>query len=280
MTDFTTFLDQIPGVSAAPKDTERGVVEILGFAIIFAAIIIGVILVYTNGLGALFQVQYGMQANAGEQVMVAMAENIDSVVEQKAPKKQIELNLQAVSFGTLATSNYEVEVTDASDTTVGYTEFESQELQYRPENKLEYEVPETTFNYMAGAVIRQDDEHQYMVSEPPFTFTDTDAHLSLVELNGATASGGGSHASVLMSQTDHQMVNTPTSGDATVRIKIQTSRLKAQAWNQYFQQYVNDPGVDMVEKPQNSPISGVVAYEYTGESVVVQKTGIDVEVND
>jgi len=127
---------------------------------------------------------------------------------------------------------------------------------------------------MAGAVIRQDDEHQYMVSEPPFTFTDTDAHLSLVELNGATASGGGSHASVLMSQTDHQMVNTPTSGDATVRIKIQTSRLKAQAWNQYFQQYVNDPGVDMVEKPQNSPISGSLHTNTLESRLSCRKPGL------
>lgn len=244
----------------APRDRERAVSDLVGFAGVFGIVIISIALVFTLGVGALEDVQRSEGVENVERAFDIVADNIADIHRNGAPARSTELDLEV---GQLSLSGSVRMRINSSRTPNG------SEVIVTP---VAYTSDRNGFYYTSGAVIRTTRGASVMVREPPFRFSEERVVISFVDTtrSGGTTSISGSSFRLRARRGVVPIDPIRQTGGVTLNLTVTSPRYSA--WQQYFERDVgcSDVSVD----PQND----TVVCRYTTESLYVRATGIEVSL--
>lgn len=201
---------------------DRAVSEVLGFILVFAVIVSSIGIVYGLGFPAVDEYRYGEQSNSAERAFEALAVGIDDLQRDRGPNRAMDINLgdRSLSIDHGPTLNVTAggEHATASGTLV-YGDGEQTEIAYA-----------------SGAVIREDDV-SYVVREPRFRCADEHAMVSLVSLDGPSASISTPESiRIVAEQQNVREDRLAIDADGDVNVTIEDPRYE-DAWERYFEDH-------------------------------------------
>ena len=206
-------------------ESSRGQSELIGFIMIFSAVIMAIAVLGVAGFGTIDVGQdYQRSANA-ERAVTALGENIDDLTRQGVPSRSTEIGLADASLAAGEATNITITVGDNS--TAPTANISVTPIEYRTGG-------ETTISYVGGAVIRQDGEHAVMLREPGFVLTEELLLLPVVETTPDEVVRVGGTSSVQV-ETDRQGKNAVVNQRGFAEtVTIEISSPQADVWLEYF----------------------------------------------
>lgn len=138
---------------------DRGVSEVISFALVFSLIVATVALVYVSGIGGLEATRSGEQVNNAERAFDVLADNIKDIHREGAPSRATEIKLSdaQMEFGDQVRFNVTIRNKLAPNASV---------ITYRP---ITYSADSgTRLVYANGALFREDRGGTVMNREPSF----------------------------------------------------------------------------------------------------------------
>lgn len=208
--------------------TERGQAELVGYALVFSAIVLTVGLVTVGGQAGLVELRDSQRTAGMETGFSVLATNVDDVVRGGVPSRATELKL---SGGSLSMGE-PVTVTVES----GGQEFETS---LRP---VVYEAPNgARLVYTTGAVIVSgEDGGAAMVREPQLLLDPSRTIIPVINTSfdrqqrgtGAGSIGGESRV-LVRTERNAPVPTTSTNTDVDLTITIDSAR--ASAWEPYLE---------------------------------------------
>jgi len=241
---------------------ERSQAEVVGYVLVFSAVVLTVGLVTMSGQAGLVELRDSQRTAGVESGFSALATNTDDVVRGGVPSRGTELGLASgtISFGEPVTVT--VEATN-SDTMV------SESL--RP---VVYEAPSgARLVYANGAVIaRGEGGGTAMLRQPRLLLSSS---RTIVPIVTTTQSGDGpgsiSGESRIIVRTQRTDISEVTQIDGEIRITVESPR--ASVWKQYLEA---ESDVDGDCGPVNDG-SVSCTYDTAQASVVVAPVGVSFE---
>jgi hypothetical protein len=270
--------------AAGRTAADRGVSEVISFALVFSLIAATVALVYVSGIGGLEDTRSSEQVNNAERAFDVLADNIGDIHRQAAPSRATEIKVSdaQMEFGDSVRANITIRnMKGTGNTSV---------VEYRP---IVYSAEGgTDLLYSNGALFREDPSGAVLDKNPPFLLThqendpgiDSDDEktliLPVIETRNAGPESTGSQRTVLVRtllatrevtiaeddpgsatfakasdpDTDGDLENNDPDGDNepeyNVTIRIQTSEARQDLWVDYLNGLVD-------EQEANAP-NGVV----------------------
>lgn len=225
-------------------ETDRGQSELLGFLLIFVAVVLTIALVSATGFVAYDNAtEYQRTANA-EQAVATLANDVDDVTGGGAPSRATEIGIADASL------SIETNETDFA------LEVDGEELDLEGENttgSIVYDAGGgTTIAYRSGAVLRQDDGNSVMLRDPDFVVSNETVVLSIDRITGPDSGpvGGTSAVDVRTRDAGTIVVAEDEAVDDNVTIELSTPH--ADAWSRYFEQFEDEGPVTDVGDDGNT----------------------------
>jgi hypothetical protein len=210
-------------------DTDRGVSEVISFALIFSLIAATVALVYVSGIGGLEDTRSSEQVNNAERAFDVLADNIGDIHRQAAPSRATEIKVSdaQMEFGDSVRANITIRnMKGTGNTSV---------VEYRP---IVYSAEGgTDLLYSNGALFREDPSGAVLDKNPPFLLTYDAAAaektliLPVIETRNTGPESTGSQRTVLVrtllatrevtiAQDDPETLRFNTTGDDANEFRI------------------------------------------------------------
>lgn len=221
------------------SDSTRAQSELVGFLLIFSAVILAIVLVTATGFVGFHNAQDYQRTVNAEQAFIALANDVDDVVRGDAPSRSTEIG---ITDATLGLENDTPSIAISIDGTA---------LDLAEGNELGSVVydsgTETSITYQSGAIIRTDDGGSVLVRDPDFVITDEAVILPVVTVFGEDAGmvGGttGVEITALTDGTDVVAEDKPVTDSVTIEV----STTHVDAWARYFEQFERNGPVTEVE---------------------------------
>ncbi|QSG09551.1 DUF7289 family protein [Halapricum desulfuricans] len=207
---------------------ERGMSEVLGFALVFALVVSTTVLVAVVGFDELENTRDQEELNNAERAFDVLADNMADIHADGAPSRATEINLESAQLevGDPVTFN----VTGVNQTGASFVnEFTSEPIVYAS--------GDTKIVYSGGAVFRTTGDGSILITEPPFLIGSRDIVLPVVQLRhrGDTASTSGTTVRVRAEERDRRPVGefrrTPSSFDKVI---INITSPRSDLWADYL----------------------------------------------
>ncbi len=305
MSDRTRYRDEFLSESSEP---DRGVSEVISFALVFSLITASVALVYVSGIGGLEDTRSGEQLNNAERAFDVLADNVGDIYQQGAPSRATEIKLSdaQMQFGDTVRVNITVRnlKRGGNISAVNY-----QPIVYSADS-------DTDLLYSNGALLREDRSGAVMRKNPPFLLTldegpdntagtaddEKSLILPVIQTRNAGPESTGSQRTVLvrtlLATRDVTIAEDDpgelsggnpdgTSGtEYNVTVRIQTSEERSNIWLNHIEDQVTAAGgnfdaragsgaCDIIEV-DGDPATETVECSLAAENVYSTVTRIDV----
>lgn len=241
----------------------RALSETLGFIFAFALVTSSVGIVYTTGVGGLDSAKQYEQVNNAERAFDVLDDNLGDIHRHGAPSRSTEMRLVDARLRLGEPVTISISNTSSPDGGMSVT------VSTRP---IVYSNGDgTQLVYVAGAVIRAEEEGSVMKNEPGFINTPEQSVVPLVVTNPATNVGtveGGTTVRIVGTRATKGIAEQfQTSPDDNVTVTVDSPR--NDAWKRHFE----DRGWHEVSNPNEDEIT----YRFTTERVSVPQTVIEIE---
>lgn len=213
--------------------SERGQAELVGYALVFSAIVLTVVLVTLSGQAGLVELRDAQRTANVDTGFSVLRNNIDDVARGGAPSRATELDL---SGGTLSLGDPVVVSVRATDS--GSEAFE-RSRSLRP---VVYEAPNgAKLIYVSGAVIARGKNGGTVMRREPRLLLDSsqtivpiiNTSLNTDRAPGAVGSVDGESRVLVRTERETRALIASTDQEVEVTITIESSR--ASAWEPYFE---------------------------------------------
>jgi hypothetical protein len=243
---------------SSPLDSScRSQSEVIGFVLVFAAVLAAIGGVSLLGLNALEDMRETTTADNGEFAMQAVAADMEALYYGTATSRTTELTLDSASLQT----------GDATTITVTNLDTSTQLLQesFVP---LVYASDGGDIVYENSVVIREQREGAVALSEPLMSDSSDGTVIPVVDTDAAAGSASGSvQLYARVSGTDHVV---HASGSTTVEVEVDTSSTqRADVWLRLLEH--------RLDSPTCSQSGTVVSCEFATDRLVVSVATLDVE---
>ena len=168
MSDGRVVSDDRAGNDDWAVSDDRAVSEVLGYALIFAIILVSITVVSVSGVGSLQTARDAEQLNNAERAFGVLADNTEDIYKRDAPSRATELSIGPAQLFT--GTNTTIEIRDGGTT---LREFTVTPLVFRTgeDNEIVYE---------AGAVFRTRRDAGRIVRPPPHHWGENRRILTIV----------------------------------------------------------------------------------------------------
>lgn len=246
---------------------DRGVSDLVGFAVIFGVVILSITLIYTVGLTALDDLQHDEAMNNAGRAFDIVAENLADIHQDGAPARSTELQFGGGQVSLTGQAKIELVARGTAGPGVNISS----------STPITYHSRETAFYYVSGAVIRSDRGNSVMVLEPPFRFGADRTVISLVKTRAAgdTDSIGGQGTARLAAK--RQVIGSPArtgtvrNGTNDVTFNVSVTSPGYRAWGRYFEH-------EGLTREEVDAANNTVVYSHTTSELYVRKTTIEVRL--
>lgn len=241
-------------------DNNRGVSEILGFAIIFGIILLSVSLLYLTGLGGLNGYKEEARLSNGQRAMDVVHGNIEDVYLHNAPSRTTEVKLSETQIGMGDPVSVRVNVS-------GSTVYDRA---YKP---IEYRAERGDIVYANGGLYRQERTGDAILeAAPAIQLKDNTARVVLVRTVGTAQVGGSSTLRVVTAQSNQGLANYTDADNTPVEVTIETNEKHARVLRDYY----TEKGWSVGSETNLS--NGVLQIETVKDEVIVRYNTIFVSV--
>jgi hypothetical protein len=249
---------------------EQGQAELVGYALVFSAIILTVGLVTISGQAGLVELRDSQRTANVATGFSVLSKNIDDVVQGDAPSRATELDLSggALSFGDPVTMS--VRATDSG------SELFEQSRTFRP---VVYEAPNgARLVYATGAVIVHGKNGGTVMRREPRLLLDSSrtivpiVNTTLNRERGPRAVASVDGESRVLIRTERERRTQIASTDRDVEVTITIDSPRTSAWESYFERELG-PGDNCIESVDD------ISCTFTTDraSVVEARIGISFE---
>ncbi len=204
---------------------DRAVSDVLGFVLIFALVTATVGVVYTTGLAGLQDARTNERIENAERAFDVLASSVDDEIRRNAPSRATEIRLADARLAYGDPVAFNVTFVDSGDFYTAST---------RP---VVYSADGGRVVYEAGAVVRDQDDGERMVREPPMTFGDAVVvPLVVTRASGPSAVGGSRTVLVRTEAAKRRVFASRTAAPGTdVEVRVNVTSPRAPAWQRYFE---------------------------------------------
>lgn len=250
----------------------RGQSEIIGFVIVFSAILSATLVVGVFGLNALEDVRESTVSNNGEVAMKALGSDLESIYYGSAESRSTELTLDSASLYVGDPTRVEVSVISTDTPSPTVTEdwkWKLQPLVYRSEGASVY--------YENSLVVRQQREGSVAVSDPLFRFDDDRAVIPIVRTNAtanASVSGGTHRIDAFENGTESRTLPAVPSPGYSFDVSIAITDVSGR--EQVWARALNDAYTGTGSSPCTPDVANdEVTCSFTTERVVVSSVTVE-----
>lgn len=251
----------------------RGQSEIIGFVIVFSAILSATLIVSVFGLTALDDVRESTVTNNGEVAMQALGSDLEAIYYGSAESRTTELTLDSASLDVGDPTRIEVSI---ESTDGGSTIDETWKWRLTP---LVYRTESASIYYENSLIIRQQREGSVAVTDSLFRMDDDRAVIPVVRTNATSNKtvSGGTHQIVAYENGTESVVKTdgplPNPADTlAVTITIMDVPGREQVWTRTLNDAYTGTG-----SPPCSPILSDDEVECTFQTDRVLVSNVSVE---
>lgn len=217
----------------------RGQSELLGFLLIFAAVVLTIALVTTTGFVGFENAQNFQRTSSAEGAFTALASNVDDVVHAGAPSRATEIGIVDASL-SLEEEDSSIEIALDGETLDLEENGSTRSIVYDSGT-------DTTITYRSGALIREDDGSSLLFREPDFVITEEEVILPVIRLSSESAGRiGGTSAVDVRTRGDGTAV-LAESKPVTDNVTIVFETPHVDAWKRYFEQFEEEGPVADVD---------------------------------
>lgn len=222
-------------------DTGRAQTDLIGYVILFSALLIGIGVVVGFGITALNEVQSATIADNGEFAMQAVSTDMAALYHGTATVRNTELSLKSASLETGPRTTVNVSADRGSKQV-------SSNATLRP---IVYSNDDVDIAYENTLVIRDQQRGSVAVNDPLVSISDSQTIVPVVETNASIQSVAGGTRQV------HGVVNNSTGvslsrdngNDVVVNITVQTVPDRVDVWERQLNESVGD-----LERPSARPL--------------------------
>lgn len=203
---------------------DRAVSEVLGYVLVIAIVTMMIGTVMTLGVSGLYASQSAEQTNNMERAFDVLADNLQQMSVGRAPSRATEIRLVEghIRYG----EPVQINVTVDGGTAVNHSII-SHPLVYDNEQG-------TTIVYEAGAILRAQQDHVVMLSEPSFLVTEDHMLFPIVRTRAYTGTVDRVDAmETILVRGDGLQTSTERGSGDEVNITVESPR--AEAWESYFE---------------------------------------------
>jgi len=151
---------------------DRGLSEVLGFALVFALVVSTVILVAIIGFGSLEETRDAEELNNAERAFDVLADNMADIYEEGAPSRATEISLQSA----------QLQVGDPIMMNVtAINESGGSEVNQFPIDPIVFKSGDSRVIYAGGATFRTQGGNGLMIGEPPLVNASDNLLLPIVQ---------------------------------------------------------------------------------------------------
>lgn len=207
--------------------TDRGISEVLSYALIFGMIVTAIGIVTVGGLGSLQDARANEQANNADRAYDVLANNMADVYSEGAPSRATEISLgdSQLFYGENTTVSVTVQETGAATPTTH--PYELRPIVFRLDSGTE-------LVYEAGAVVRKEEQGGSVLIEPPFTFAQDNVHLPLVRTTAPSVQAVGSTTVLVRAQSTNRSVLASGIDTDWLVHEIEITSVRSGVWERYF----------------------------------------------
>jgi hypothetical protein len=220
--------------------------ELIGYVLVFSAVVLAVGGIVTFGVSALDQVQSSTVATNGEFAMESVAADIEALYYGTATVRNTELTLETATLETGPPAIVNVTATRGGETVEINREFEP----------LVYSVEDTTIAYENTLVVRDQARGSVAVNDPLMKISDQRAVVPVVETNATSQSVGGGTYRVhsVLNQTTAESLSLsrgPVTQRVHLNVTVQSVPDRIDVWERQLNETVGD-----LTRPSGVPYSG------------------------
>jgi len=222
--------------------SRRGQSELIGYVLVFSAIVLAIGGVVTFGVTALDQVQSSTVADNGEFAMQAVAADLEALYYGTATRRTTELTLDSATLEAGAPTTVNVTAVRGSKTVeIGH--------QFRP---IVYKTDDVTIAYENTLVVRDQARGSVAVNDPLITISKSQSVVPVVETNASVQSVGGGTSEVHAVVANSTAVSM-TRGSDRVRLNVTVHSLpdRIDVWERQLNESVGS-----LDRPSGAPLAG------------------------
>lgn len=252
------------------RPDERGMSEVLGFALVFALVVSVVLLVSVVGFDELEDTRDREELNNAERAFDVLADNMGDIHAEGAPSRATEINLQSAQLQTGDTVSIDIAVVENGNKTM------SASYSVDP---IVFSIDETNIVYSAGAVLRESRDEGLMISDPPIVIDENRIIMSVIQLqnDGDIVSTNGGTVRVRAENVDRRpissLVESPSSKQ---KMMLNITSPRSELWEDYLEsQGTSDDFVKCDSSVGSDKISCTIGSEDFPDHIYVSTTLIN-----
>lgn len=239
----------------------------LGYALVFAAVVASVSLIFTLGVGTLRDLQHGEQMENTERAFDVLATNLADVHREGAPSRATELKTAGGQYGPGEDLTMVVNVTDPGTGTTTSTVVAA--------TPVSYSNRETEIVYTTGGVVRADRGAGLFVRDPPFRFSEERVVIpfvsTYVRTNTTTIGGEGTVLVVGFDRGSSLLATADRTPSQQVTVEMTVTSPRYRAWDRYLER-------EGLTRQSIDAGSETVTYEYTTDTAFLRRTTVAVDL--
>lgn len=249
--------------------TDRGQAELVGYVLVFSAIVLTVGLVTISGQAGLVDLRDSQRTASVETGFSVLADNVDDIVQRGVPSRATELGLAGGSLSL------------GDPVTVTVTHDSAGDIFERSLRPVVYDAPSgTTLVYTTGAVVISGNEGgSVMLREPQLLLGPSRTIVPLVNTSldrqpGRNVSEGVQGDTRVLVRTERIPPTSTASTDRDGDLTITVNSPRASAWRTYLEREI-DP--DTENCPGEDPTSVSCTYTTERTTVILTRVGLTFE---
>lgn len=157
------------------RQDDRGVSDVLAFALIFAVMVASVGIIGVVGFQTVGDVSEEEQLRSAELSMAELSDQLSGIADHEAPVRASELRTGGATVSITDDFSIHVTVQNGANEALWNGSFDLGTVTYR--------LDDTMIFVAGGAVIRADTGHAVMLEDPPFLVTESAARLNLLRVD-------------------------------------------------------------------------------------------------
>lgn len=220
----------------------RGQSELIGYVLVFSAIVLAIGGIVTFGVTALDQVQSSTVAENGEFAMQSVAADMEALYYGTSTSRTTELTLDSATLETGAPTIINITAVSGSET----VEFDRE---FRP---IVYTTDDVTIAYENTLVVRDQARGSVAVNDPLVSISSSQSVIPIVETNSSIRSvtGGTRDIRAVLADTTGASL-TKDSDPIKLNITVQSLPSRIDVWERQLNESVGP-----MDRPSGAPLDG------------------------
>lgn len=223
--------------------SDRGQSELIGYVLIFSAVVLAITGIVTFGVSALDQVQSSTVADNGEFAMQSVAADMEALYYGTATSRNTELTLDSATLETGAPTTVNVTANRGGrKVAINRT--------FRP---IVYKTDDVAIAYENTLVVRDQARGSVAVTEPHLTISRDQAVVPVVETNSSIQSVGGTTYQIhaILANTTGRSLTRTASDPVRLNVTVQSLPDRVNVWERQLNESVGD-----MTRPAGAPLDG------------------------